>query len=38
MVIYQKALREGWHNDQKAWKRWLNDSDNKVFRTWEGKV
>ncbi len=37
MVIYQKALREGWHNDQKAWKRWLNDSDNKVFRTWEGK-
>ena len=38
MVIYQKALREGWHNDPKAWKRWLNDSDNKVFRTWEGKV
>ena len=38
MVIYQKAMREGWSNDEKAWKRWLNNPDNKAFRTWEGKV
>jgi len=38
MVVYQKAIREGWANDDKAWKKWLNNPDNKVFRTWEGKV
>lgn len=21
-----------------AWKRWLNDPDNQVFRTWHGRV
>lgn len=38
MVIYQKALREGWSKDSAKWKKWLNDPDNKVFRTWQGKV
>lgn len=38
IVVYQQAMREGWANDEKAWKRWLNNSDNKVFRTWGGKV
>jgi len=37
-VIWNKALREGWHNDKKAWKRWLNDPDNKAFRVWQGKI
>ena len=38
LVVYQKACREGWANDMKQWKKWLNHSDNKVFRTWEGKL
>ena len=38
MVIYQKALREGWAKDSAQWKKWLNHSDNKPFRTWKGKV
>jgi hypothetical protein len=38
MVVYQKAMREGWHNDPKEWKKWLNNPDNKLFRTWQGKV
>ena len=38
MVIYQRAMREGWAKDQKAWKKWLNNPDNKLFRTWKGKV
>ena len=38
MVIYQQAIREGWANDRKKWKKWLNDPDNKLFRIWQGKV
>ena len=38
MVIWNKALREGWHNDKKAWKRFLNDPDNKAFRVWQGRL
>ena len=34
------AMREGimQGKDLKAWKRWLNDSDNKMFRTRPGRV
>tara|TARA_Y100001973_G_C5198828_1_gene336175 strand:+ start:678 stop:980 length:303 start_codon:yes stop_codon:yes gene_type:complete len=38
IIVYNKAVREGWVNDRKAWKKWLNDPDNKLFRTWKGKV
>jgi hypothetical protein len=38
LVVYQQACREGWASDMKAWKKWLNNSDNKVFRTWQGKL
>ena len=38
MVVYQKAVREGWDRDRAAWKKWLNNPDNNVFRTWQGKV
>jgi hypothetical protein len=38
LVIYEKALHEGWANDQDAWKKWLNDPINKPFRSWHGKV
>ncbi len=38
MIIYEKAVQEGWVNDENAWKKWLNNPDNKIFRTWQGKV
>jgi len=38
MVIWEKSIQEGWNNDSSAWKKWLNDPDNKIFRTWQGKV
>ena len=37
-VIWEKAVQEGWSKDKDAWKKWLNDPDNKVFRTWQGKI
>lgn len=36
--VLRKAMREGWINDPKAWKEWANDPDNKIFRTWPGKL
>lgn len=38
MVIWTKALREGWHNDRAAWKKWLNNRDNQCFRVWKGRI
>jgi len=38
LVVYQRACREGWANDMSEWRKWLNKSDNKVFRTWQGKL
>jgi hypothetical protein len=38
MAIVEKAMIEGWYNDPAAWRKWLNDPDNKAFRVWEGKV
>jgi|TARA_X000000950_G_C13910428_1_gene658776 hypothetical protein len=38
LVVYQRACREGWANDMSQWKKWLNNPDNKVFRTWNGRV
>ncbi len=38
MVIYQKMVREGSANDKQALRKWLNDPDNKLFRTWKGKI
>tara|TARA_Y100000992_G_scaffold277054_1_gene221660 strand:+ start:234 stop:527 length:294 start_codon:yes stop_codon:yes gene_type:complete len=38
MVIYEKACLEGWANDKDAWKKWLNNPENKPFRSWQGKI
>lgn len=35
---WNRARREGWINDRKAWKRWANDPDNKAFRIWPGRL
>ena len=38
MVIYQQMVRDGSINDKKALKKWLNDPDNRPFRTWKGRI
>lgn len=37
-TILRKASREGWLNDPAAWRKWMNDPDNKIFRTWPGDI
>ena len=34
--VLDKSLREKWSN--KDWKKWANDSHNKMFRTWQGRL
>ena len=38
MVVYEQAVREGWDNDEAAWKRWMNDPQNAAFRITSGRV
>jgi hypothetical protein len=38
MFFLDKAAKEGWLHDKAKWKRFLNDPDNKCFRTWPGRV
>lgn len=38
VTVVERAMREGWFHDQKAWDRFLNDPDNKGFRVWEGRL
>jgi hypothetical protein len=38
MVLWQKLKREGVLDDEKALRRWLNDSDNAGFRIRPGRV
>ena len=34
--VVNRAIREGWNDDEKAWKRWMNDADNKKLRVTDG--
>ncbi len=36
--VYMELREKGIVQDQKAFKRWLNDPDNRFFRTSPGKV
>ena len=36
--VMDQAFKEGWANDMKAWKKWLNDPDNAAFRVWPGRM
>lgn len=36
--VFNRAVREGWVNDDEAWRKWANDADNKAFRTWPGRL
>jgi hypothetical protein len=38
MIEYERAFREGWVNDPKAWKKWMNDPVNKMFRITDGRA
>ncbi len=38
MMVLDRAFREGWVNDAKAWKKWANDSANVHLRTWKGRL
>jgi hypothetical protein len=38
MIVYEQAVREGWDDDDAAWKRWLNDPGNSAFRITSGRV
>jgi hypothetical protein len=33
-----QALVDGWFNDPKAIKKWVNDPANRDFRTWKGRI
>lgn len=36
--IVEKSMIEGWFHDDKKWEQWLNDSENRAWRSWEGRV
>jgi hypothetical protein len=36
--VAEQAMREGWFHDDEAWKRWMNDGDNRDHRVWEGAI
>lgn len=38
LTTYHELRKQGITQDQAAFKRWLNDPDNRVFRTRPGKV
>lgn len=38
LVVYEDLRRQGIVDDDAAFKRWLNDRDNRVFRTKPGHV
>ncbi len=38
LTIFMELHRKGIDRDRKAFKRWLNDPDQRVFRTRPGKV
>lgn len=38
LQVVDQAMREGWFHDKEKWKAWANNSDNRAFRTWPGRV
>jgi len=38
MTLYMDLKKQGIIDDEKAFKKWLNDPDNRYFRTRPGKV
>ncbi len=38
IIFADKAMREGWFNDDAKWDQLLNDPDLAAFRVWQGRV
>jgi len=38
LVVVEDLMRKGIWDDKNAMKKWLNDSDNRGFRIWPGRV
>ncbi|WKV16967.1 hypothetical protein [Microcystis phage MJing1] len=38
LAVVERAMREGWFNDKAAWKKWLNDGENRDFRVIGGRI
>jgi hypothetical protein len=38
LAIYEDLVKRGIAGDPKKFKAWLNDSDNRAFRVWQGRV
>lgn len=36
--VRSRAINEGWADDKAAWKRWMNDLDNRYLRVKGGTV
>lgn len=36
--VVEQAFREGWFHDDDAWKKWMNDAENRDHRVWEGRI
>lgn len=36
--VLDRAIREGWVNDNDKWRKWANNADNSRLRTWPGKL
>jgi len=36
LTVWEQSIHEDW--DERDWKRWLNDPDNRAFRVWKGQV
>jgi hypothetical protein len=35
--VMDQAFREGWFHDPAAWKKWVNNPDNRAFKIFEGR-
>lgn len=36
--VEARAIKEGWINDDKQWKRWINDIDNRKLKVTDGRA
>lgn len=36
--VMAEAMRDGWSNDDKKWKKWMNDIDNNKLRITTGRA
>lgn len=38
ITVVEKAMVEGWFDDEEAWRKFLNDPENRDFRIWPGRL